>query len=111
MLPVQLGASTWRLVVTRKDLTEIRPEHQVDYSIDDILAGGDRAMEMALRLATGVKRRLTRQCLPKMRHTNVAYPRADRRQPGTWPVSDNGWETMFPDNGSNWSAIVPGNPT
>ena len=29
----------------------IRPDYHVEYSIDDILSGRDRAMEMALRLS------------------------------------------------------------
>ena len=50
ILPVQLVGYYLAIEGGALGAHGIRPDHHVEYSIDDILAGRDRAMEMALRL-------------------------------------------------------------
>jgi uncharacterized protein (TIGR03435 family) len=51
ILPVQLVGYYLAIEGDALGAHGIRPDHHVEYSIDDVLAGRDRAMEMALRLA------------------------------------------------------------
>jgi hypothetical protein len=50
ILPVQLVGYYLAIQGGALGAHGIRPDHHVEYSIDDILAGTDRALEMALRL-------------------------------------------------------------
>jgi uncharacterized protein (TIGR03435 family) len=52
ILPLQLVGYYLAIEGNAHGAHGIQPDHQIDYSIDDILAGRDRAMEMALRLAS-----------------------------------------------------------
>jgi hypothetical protein len=51
MLPVQLVGYYLAIDGTDQGSHGIRPDYPVAYSIDDILVGRDRAMEVALRQA------------------------------------------------------------
>jgi C-terminal processing protease CtpA/Prc len=52
ILPVQLVGYYMAIEGAAQGAHGIRPDYQVDYSIDDVLHGRDRAMETVLRLAT-----------------------------------------------------------
>jgi C-terminal processing protease CtpA/Prc len=52
ILPVQLVGYYLAIEGDALGAHGIRPDHHVEHSIDDVLAGRDRAMEMALRLAS-----------------------------------------------------------
>src|SRR5258708_14449029 len=51
ILPVQLVGYYLAIEGDAMGAHGIRPDHHVEYSIEDVLAGRDRAMELALRLA------------------------------------------------------------
>jgi C-terminal processing protease CtpA/Prc len=52
ILPVQLVGYYLAIEGNAMGAHGIRPDYHVEYSIDDVLAGSDRAMEIALRLAS-----------------------------------------------------------
>ena len=55
-LPVQLVGYYMAIDGSAQGSRGIRPDHPVEYSIEDVLARRDREMEIALRLAAGVDR-------------------------------------------------------